>query len=31
VGVRSFATAVEPDSITLVRAVEAAIAGRPLA
>jgi glutathione peroxidase len=31
VGVRSFATAVEPDAITLVRAVEAALAGRPLA
>ncbi len=29
--VRSFATAVEPDSIALVRAVEAALAGRPLA
>jgi glutathione peroxidase len=31
VAVRSFATAVEPDSIALVRAVEAALAGRPLA
>lgn len=31
VAVRSFATAVEPESIALVRAVEAALAGRPLA
>jgi glutathione peroxidase len=29
--VRAFATAIEPDSPTLLRAIEAALAGRPLA